>query len=75
MTWAASIHPMDGGVALCFHGVATPCAAGISCDDRPVQRVEITREKARELAALLLVAAEGVIPEPPLAAARYRLPP
>jgi hypothetical protein len=46
MTWAASIHPMDGGLAIRF--------------DRPVQRVEMTHETARELAALLLVAAEGV---------------
>lgn len=44
MTWAASIHPTEGGLALRF--------------DRPVQRVEMTADKARELAALLLVAAE-----------------
>jgi hypothetical protein len=45
MSWAASIHPLDDGLALRF--------------DRPVQRVEMTRETARELAALLLVAAES----------------
>lgn len=45
MTWAASIHPMDGGLAIRF--------------DRPVQRVEMSPEKARELAALLLVTAES----------------
>lgn len=44
MTWAASLHTTDDGLAIRFN--------------HPVQRVEMTRDKAREFAALLLVVAE-----------------
>lgn len=44
MTWAASIHPTPAGLVLRW--------------DRPVRVLEMTRDEARELAALLLVAAE-----------------
>lgn len=44
MTWAASLHTTDDGLAIRFN--------------QPVQRVEMTRDKAREFAALLLVVAE-----------------